>query len=671
MQKLTSLPGEIGEVTSKVTGNDFTVKIHCDSKIKQNDFLKVHSEDCGWVLCQVKDITRTASSTLNSSDDVTCTAKIIGYRDERNLLKKPLVPFKPGSTTYKANRELIISILGLSKQKNDSLYIGLLEGHNDIQVFLEAEKLITKHFSILAMSGSGKSYLSGVILEEIMDKGIPIVVIDPHGEYTSLSMENNDKNENIQMKRYGVSRKAYKGIKEYCFSMGSGEQLNIDGKNLSSKEILDMLPIKMSNNQIGMLYEAINDLKKEPNDYSLNDVLKRIEENESSIKWSLIGAIQEIEDLGFFSTKPTPMEEIIKPKQMTVLNLKGERPQIQQIIAYKLLNQIFLLRKQGIIPPMLLVIEEAHNFCPERSFGEVCSSTIIRNIASEGRKFGLGLAVITQRPARIDKNVLSQCNSQFILKMRNPNDLKAVSQSLEGFSSDLMDRIKSLSVGNAILAGEIVEIPLTVNVRTRKTEHGGAAVKMLNMHFVPEKLQKPKKGGKQGDKTPSSKTISLINKETPKNYTKLKPFFKVELNEKIFLVDACSGELVFKEGKIKSSVVASLEKNSRTIFSLLIKNDGLSEKTLRLLAELEDKEFEDSIKELAEKNLISTEKIGDLEYYSPSAHMFSEFKTTKIKDEGQKESMEIKAVVTPKALENYLNELFDKGYRYSVCYYAE
>ncbi|MCK4883457.1 MAG: ATP-binding protein, partial [Candidatus Diapherotrites archaeon] len=317
MQKLTSLPGEIGEVTSKVTGNDFGVKINSDSKIKQNDFLKVHSEESGWVLCQVKTITRTASNSLTDpSDNITCTAKIIGYRDEQNILKKPLVPFKPGSTTYIADRELIISILGLSKQQKDSLYLGLLEGHNDIQVFLEAEKLITKHFSILAMSGSGKSYLSGVLLEEIMDKGIPIVVLDPHGEYTSLSMENNDKKENQQMKKFGVSKKAYKGVKEYCFSMGNGESLSIDGKNLSSKEILDILPIKMNNNQIGMLYEAINDLKKEPEDYSLTDILKKIEENESSIKWSLIGAIQEIEDLGFFSTTPTPMNEIIKPNQM-------------------------------------------------------------------------------------------------------------------------------------------------------------------------------------------------------------------------------------------------------------------------------------------------------------------------------------------------------------------
>jgi hypothetical protein len=74
----------------------------------------------------------------------------------------------------------------------------------------------------------------------------------------------------------------------------------------------------------------------------------------------------------------------------------------------------------------------------------------LRTIASEGRKFGLGLMVISQRPARIDKNVLSQCNTQIIMKVTNPNDLKAISKGLEGISSEVEEELKRLPPGVAM-----------------------------------------------------------------------------------------------------------------------------------------------------------------------------------------------------------------------------
>src|SRR5437773_10048697 len=78
----------------------------------------------------------------------------------------------------------------------------------------------------------------------------------------------------------------------------------------------------------------------------------------------------------------------------------------------------------------MLVVEEAHNFCPQ--VGQVASSKVFRTLASEGRKFGLGLVIITQRAAKVDKNVLSQCNTQVILKVTNPNDLKPIFAGVKG-----------------------------------------------------------------------------------------------------------------------------------------------------------------------------------------------------------------------------------------------
>src|SRR5207302_5874696 len=135
------------------------------------------------------------------------------------------------------------------------------------------------------------------------------------------------------------------------------------------------------------------------------------------------------------------------------------------------------LAKRSRLQPMLLVVEVGHTFCPQ--VGEVASSMVFRTLASEGRKFGLGLAIITQRAAKVDKNVLSQCNTQVILKVTNPNDLKAIIASVEGLTTSMAEEISRLPIGVAIMTGGGLEMPLMVEVRPRETRHGGESVKVI------------------------------------------------------------------------------------------------------------------------------------------------------------------------------------------------
>jgi DNA helicase HerA-like ATPase len=125
----------------------------------------------------------------------------------------------------------------------------------------------------------------------------------------------------------------------------------------------------------------------------------------------------------------------------------------------------------------LMVVEEAHNYCPQTGISD--SSKIMRTIASEGRKFGLGMIIVTQRAAKVDKNVLSQCNTQIVLKITNPNDLKAVVSSMEGLTPGMEDDIQQLPVGVAIVTGGGVTVPLFVRIRPRETRHGGESVKVI------------------------------------------------------------------------------------------------------------------------------------------------------------------------------------------------
>ena len=124
-----------------------------------------------------------------------------------------------------------------------------------------------------------------------------------------------------------------------------------------------------------------------------------------------------------------------------------------------------------------MVIEEAHNYCPQNE-NTLCKKSL-STIASEGRKFGLGLMVISQRPAKIDKNVLSQCGTQIVLKVTNPNDLKAIAASMEGLTAGMEQDIQGLPIGTALVVGSGIQTPMLVEVRPRESKHGGASVQII------------------------------------------------------------------------------------------------------------------------------------------------------------------------------------------------
>src|SRR2546421_9221108 len=171
------------------------------------------------------------------------------------------------------------------------------------------------------------------------------------------------------------------------------------------------------------------------------------------------------------------IDEIDIKSKTTINTLKGAPPDIQDPVENRHATSMFDLRKVGRIPPMMLVVEESHNFCPQ--VGQAASSKVFRTLASEGRKFGLGLVVITQRAAKVDKNVLIQCNTQIILKVTNPNDLKAIIASVEGLTTAMAEEISRLPTGVAMMTGGGLQMPLLGEGRPRETRHGGESVKVI------------------------------------------------------------------------------------------------------------------------------------------------------------------------------------------------
>ncbi|HEX54735.1 MAG: hypothetical protein DRO90_01150 [Candidatus Altiarchaeales archaeon] len=455
----------VGVISGEVKPSQFNIELST-ADVERGSFIKVNHETYGWVLARIDDMKRYIN---NKGEEVLmASAYAIGYKQNNQILI-PKTPFKPKSRVYTADRELIMDILGIRKSKKNSIYLGLLEGHN-VPVYLDVGKTIGKHISILAKTGAGKSYTVGVILEELLKNDFPIVIIDPHGEYGSLRYENDDYD---AMLKFNVKPRSYDAqIKEYTANI----IINPDAEKLTLKpqfsleELIEIMPMKLNDKQKEILYNALRRLEHQ--EYTIQDIINAVRLDKSGSKWKVISGLETLRNSGIFEGKPITKEQLVRRGQLTIINLKGTEPRIQELILTRIATDLFNSIKISEIPRFLFLIEEAHNFCPERGFGDAFSSQILRTIASEGRKFGFHLCVVSQRPARIDKNVLSQCNTQIILKVTNPNDLKAISQSIEGFTPGMENIIKELSVGQALVVGEPVEQPIVVNIRARETKHG-------------------------------------------------------------------------------------------------------------------------------------------------------------------------------------------------------
>ncbi|MDD4307780.1 MAG: ATP-binding protein [Thermoplasmata archaeon] len=474
-----------------VYGDVGTSELKCSvmAPLEKGEYVQIPHESCGAVLGQVDTMERKTNLSLDKAiqmshgevmdieEKVLATITIIGYRDERGLLQTPKAPFKAGSPLIRADDELISKVIGLKHSEKTGAYIGLLNGH-DIPIQLDINEMVQKHVSILAKTGGGKSYMSGVLVEELLKHNVTVMIIDPHGEYSSLRDEGkvSELSEKFGVKPHGYASQ----ISEFS----PDTKVNKDAKplkftlaNLEARDILALTHVKNLRHALPAMKKILDTIKVNKQSFTMKDIIRTLEAQEDAQNANLIQELQYLDEINIFAEHGTKLDELVKKGNMTVLNLRGSPPEISGLIVNRVLTSLFEMRKINAIPPMLVVTEEAHNYCPQQ--GTTACSKIMRTIASEGRKFGLGLVIITQRAAKVDKNVLSQCGTQVILKITNPLDLKAVISSVEGLTTGVTEEIQQLPIGVAIVCGGGVQVPLFVRVRPRETRHGGESVKII------------------------------------------------------------------------------------------------------------------------------------------------------------------------------------------------
>jgi DNA helicase HerA-like ATPase len=206
--------------------------------------------------------------------------------------------------------------------------------------------------------------------------------------------------------------------------------------------------------------------------------------NVSSIEgllWRLDSRFENKEGI-FSDNEHIPLQELFKPGRCTVLQLSDIEQNEQQVIVGTILRRVNKARmmtvrgevehSESYLPyPVFTLLEEAHRFAPAGT--TVVSTNILKQILSEGRKFGVGIGLITQRPGKLDQDVLSQCMTQIIMRIVNPIDQDTIAKSVEGAGRQLLNELPALTKGQAVICGVGINTPVLCRIRPRLTRHGG------------------------------------------------------------------------------------------------------------------------------------------------------------------------------------------------------
>ncbi|RZV10519.1 hypothetical protein BDK88_1687 [Natrinema hispanicum] len=449
----------------------------------------------------------TVAATLGVPTDDTelyrLTATVIGYYDTNmTAFANPRQLPDPGTQLSIAPDPQLETVLPNLGCKTDRVDVTELDGVAHIgwllnraeeatNIHLPIEEFVSTHLAILAETGSGKSYTASVLIEEMMrpSSRASLLVFDPHGEYGTLG----------EMQGH----EAFQGDDGYQPDIVyyNPDRLRV---RISELELGDVMAIldNPSNRMQERLSTAWRSMQNEESQtWGIDDLIHEMEQiygaDDSSVgalEWRLRRSIQR-NDL-FHPEENVPLDQIVDPGQCTVLQMDTLDKRDQQLITTVLVRRLYRERlndvrgrSSDVDHPVFALFEEGHRYAP--ASGDAPSLGIMRTIASEGRKFGFGLGIISQRPSKIDPDVLSQCGTQISMKIRNPNDQDAIKKSVEAAGEDVTRELPGLTPGQAIVSGDAMNTPALIQVRSRLTEHGAESRPVIDdWHEAYEKKQR-------------------------------------------------------------------------------------------------------------------------------------------------------------------------------------
>jgi hypothetical protein len=416
-----------------------------------------------------------------------------GVKFERGIERYPTV----GSHAYLMTATALDSMFTPTEQ---TLEIGerCQRGGGKEQVLID--KLFGRHTAVLGTSGAGKSWTVASLLQTAMAR-LPhtrIVFLDLHDEYRTAFPENfarlGRKVRHIasadlriphwclnaeELEALFVSRESTAANQSALFKSIIKELRGPAGKaaGLGNSSVSVDTPVFFS---FAEFVAKVNDLDTEmvPGARAgaekqgqwfgkLSNLITRMESRFEDPRYQFLFSDSALPG--------TPFDEVLArlfgadgTVQMTVLDLSGLPSEILSIIVGVLGRLAFEYKywdKNPNLLPVTLVLEEAHNYLPrtDEASHRICLDRIER-IAKEGRKYGINMIVVSQRPSEVSETVLSQCGNFVVLRLTNPADQAYVKRLLPDFLAVAVDMLPYLRTGEAVLSGEAVEVPTRVRV---------------------------------------------------------------------------------------------------------------------------------------------------------------------------------------------------------------
>ncbi|MBF4509322.1 MAG: ATP-binding protein [Aeromicrobium sp.] len=447
-----------------------------------------------------------------SREMITATCRVVGVqRDGR--LEPPKYPVQPAGRVYVPPAEEIESFLVGDTPEHRRLYLGTERGNKDVRVFVDGHMVVSRHLAVLASTGAGKTVATRRVIDELRDKGYPVLIFDPHGDYERLAP------------KPGNTVTSY--VPDINLGAESIDQVISYLAGLSGEELtppqLSFVTALMNVLTDSRLVARMNDALREQGLQPLTETLARNHFHAISAAAAVIQELKAADDrvplpreistlapglnvgagtanavrrqagtaskqyanmrkmnrARMESASPLPVGEglrgIIKDGHVARIVLEGYSEALRQSLVANIMQELLAARVDDQVPRFVTVIEEAHNFIPGwnaggAAAGEAPSLPVIKQIATEGRKYGMGLIFISQRPSRIDSTVLSQANSFLIMKIVNPNDQKYIRDVVETMGEDEAKSLPSLNTGEALLSGSFTRIPVMVRVEKSRSE---------------------------------------------------------------------------------------------------------------------------------------------------------------------------------------------------------
>lgn len=425
----------------------------------------------------VKDFEKLKNFENNDSYYAIGKIKILG--DVKNM-QIPRIPPKPGTEVYNAPDNILGEIFS-----NGTIEIGKLISA-ECNVKLDVNKLCSRHLAILAITGMGKSNTVSVLLEQLNNIHATVLVFDMHREYVEIEAKNSVIRKNIIKPKINVYNMSYDALMDL-----SGVDPQATVQRAFGRRAMKKIKETYKEVDFNTVEEYITTIINELNYYMGMDEFK----NKAD---SILTLMMRFEDLITFKERITainynPLNDI-KENRINIVDISELDESSTDLIISYFTKEILKDRKKVLwdtkrAKPIFLIYEEAHLIVPQNR--PTKSKSPISKIAREGRKFGVGICLVSQRPKTLDQESLSQCNNFIISKLIEPSDQKHVQHASENLSEDLLKQLPGLNVGEAVVIGPCLKIPALVKINRFIGDYGGEDVKFDELWTLEKEKSVP------------------------------------------------------------------------------------------------------------------------------------------------------------------------------------